>query len=116
MIPVARRPLGKTPHILSNSWGIYQKSWAQVYAADPNHPLTRKDLGPAGWDQFHRARGADCGPAPSTEPSGGVGWCSPGAPTTASTTCGRRRQATLERLGIAERGVIDQVTVGQNVS
>ncbi|MEC3195641.1 S8 family serine peptidase [Bacillus cereus] len=31
-----------TPHILSNSWGIYQKSWAPSYAENPNHPFTRK--------------------------------------------------------------------------
>lgn len=31
-----------TPHILSNSWGIYQKSWAEDYAINPNHPFTRK--------------------------------------------------------------------------
>jgi subtilisin family serine protease len=31
-----------TPHILSNSWGIYQQSWASDYATNPNHPFTRK--------------------------------------------------------------------------
>lgn len=31
-----------TPHVLSNSWGIYQKSWAPSYAENPNHPFTRK--------------------------------------------------------------------------
>jgi serine protease AprX len=31
-----------TPHILTNSWGIFQKSWDPVYATDPNHPFTRK--------------------------------------------------------------------------
>lgn len=30
------------PQILSNSWGMYQKSWAPDYATDPNHPFTRK--------------------------------------------------------------------------
>lgn len=30
------------PHILSNSWGIFQKSWDPVYATDPTHPFTRK--------------------------------------------------------------------------
>jgi subtilisin family serine protease/V8-like Glu-specific endopeptidase len=29
------------PHILSNSWGLYQKSWAEDYATDPTHPFTR---------------------------------------------------------------------------
>lgn len=31
-----------TPHILSNSYGIFQKSWDPVYATDPGHPFTRK--------------------------------------------------------------------------
>jgi hypothetical protein len=31
-----------TPHILSNSWGMYQEAWAPDYARDPNHPFTRK--------------------------------------------------------------------------
>lgn len=30
------------PQILTNSWGMYQQSWAPDYATDPNHPLTRK--------------------------------------------------------------------------
>jgi hypothetical protein len=32
----------KTPQILSNSWGMYQKAWAPDYATDANHPFTRK--------------------------------------------------------------------------
>ncbi len=35
------RATGK-PHILSNSWGIFQESWDAVYARDPTHPFTRK--------------------------------------------------------------------------
>lgn len=31
-----------TPHILTNSWGIYQKSWDEFYATNPDHPFTRK--------------------------------------------------------------------------
>jgi subtilisin family serine protease len=31
-----------TPHILSNSWGIFQESWDTTYARNPNHPFTRK--------------------------------------------------------------------------
>jgi hypothetical protein len=31
-----------TPHILSNSWGIFQESWDMSYARDPDHPFTRK--------------------------------------------------------------------------
>ena len=31
-----------TPHILTNSWGIFQENWDPGYARDPNHPFTRK--------------------------------------------------------------------------
>ena len=31
-----------TPQILSNSWGIFQEAWDNVYANDANHPFTRK--------------------------------------------------------------------------
>ncbi len=31
-----------TPHIITNSWGIYRREWDESYAADPNHPFTRK--------------------------------------------------------------------------
>ena len=31
-----------TPHILTNSWGIFQEAWDPEYARDPNHPFTRK--------------------------------------------------------------------------
>ena len=31
-----------TPHILSNSWGLYQELWDPVYARDATHPFTRK--------------------------------------------------------------------------
>jgi hypothetical protein len=31
-----------TPQVLSNSWGMYQKSWGPDYATDPDHPFTRK--------------------------------------------------------------------------
>ncbi len=30
------------PHVITNSWGIFQDSWAPDYARDPNHPFTRK--------------------------------------------------------------------------
>jgi subtilisin family serine protease len=33
-----------TPHIISNSWGMYQEAWAPDYATDPNHPFTLKVL------------------------------------------------------------------------
>lgn len=31
-----------TPHVLTNSWGIYREDWDPAYARDPNHPFTRK--------------------------------------------------------------------------
>lgn len=31
-----------TPHVLTNSWGIYRKSWDEFYATNPDHPFTRK--------------------------------------------------------------------------
>jgi len=31
-----------TPHILSNSWGIFQEAWDADYATNPNHPFTLK--------------------------------------------------------------------------
>jgi subtilisin family serine protease len=31
-----------TPQVLTNSWGIYQKSWDEFYASNPEHPFTRK--------------------------------------------------------------------------
>jgi len=33
-----------TPHILSNSWGMYRNEWAPDYATDPRHPFTLKVL------------------------------------------------------------------------
>lgn len=31
-----------TPHVLTNSWGIYRESWDKFYASNPSHPFTRK--------------------------------------------------------------------------
>jgi subtilisin family serine protease len=39
---INRHRANGTPHILSNSWGIFQESWDQDYARNPNHPFTRK--------------------------------------------------------------------------
>lgn len=39
---IAQHRRDGTPHILSNSWGIFQEIWDPVYANDPNHPFTRK--------------------------------------------------------------------------
>jgi hypothetical protein len=33
-----------TPHILTNSWGIFQESWDPTYANNPSHPFTKKVL------------------------------------------------------------------------
>jgi hypothetical protein len=39
---INRHAADGTPHVLSNSWGIFQQSWDPGYATDPNHPFTRK--------------------------------------------------------------------------
>lgn len=39
---IARHRADGTPHILSNSWGIFQERWDRQYANNPNHPFTRK--------------------------------------------------------------------------
>jgi len=31
-----------TPHILTNSWGMFQQSWFADYCTNPEHPFTRK--------------------------------------------------------------------------
>jgi len=31
-----------TPHVLSNSWGMFQEDWAPDYTTNPDHPFTRK--------------------------------------------------------------------------
>ena len=31
-----------TPHILTNSWGMFQESWDPSYVRNPDHPFTRK--------------------------------------------------------------------------
>ncbi len=33
-----------TPHVMTNSWGMFQQSWAPDYTTNPNHPFTRKVL------------------------------------------------------------------------
>jgi serine protease AprX len=39
---IDQHKLNGTPHILSNSWGIFQETWDTTYARNPNHPFTRK--------------------------------------------------------------------------
>ncbi|MCP3672551.1 MAG: S8 family serine peptidase [Gammaproteobacteria bacterium] len=39
---ITRHRTDGTPHVLSNSWGIFQESWDTRYARNPNHPFTRK--------------------------------------------------------------------------
>ena len=39
---IGQHRLDGTPHILTNSWGIFQESWDADYARNPNHPFTRK--------------------------------------------------------------------------
>ncbi len=31
-----------TPHVLTNSWGMFQQAWDPDYTTNPNHPFTRK--------------------------------------------------------------------------
>jgi serine protease AprX len=31
-----------TPHVLTNSWGMFQEAWDPDYCTNPNHPFTRK--------------------------------------------------------------------------
>ena len=33
-----------TPHVLTNSWGMFQQAWDPDYTTNPNHPFTRKVL------------------------------------------------------------------------
>ncbi|CCG03625.1 S8 family serine peptidase [Blastococcus saxobsidens] len=33
-----------TPHVLTNSWGMFQETWAPDYVKNPTHPFTRKVL------------------------------------------------------------------------
>ncbi len=39
---VLQLPIADRPHILSNSWGIFQEAWDIDYATNPNHPFTLK--------------------------------------------------------------------------
>lgn len=39
---IDRHRVDGTPHVLTNSWGIFQENWDPAYARDPNHPFTRK--------------------------------------------------------------------------
>jgi subtilisin family serine protease len=39
---ISQHRLNGTPHVLTNSWGIFQETWDTTYARNPNHPFTRK--------------------------------------------------------------------------
>ena len=39
---IDRHRVDGTPHVLTNSWGIFQRTWDTTYASNPNHPFTRK--------------------------------------------------------------------------
>ncbi len=39
---IAQHKKNGTPHILSNSWGIFQEAWDKDYARNPKHPFTKK--------------------------------------------------------------------------
>jgi subtilisin family serine protease len=51
------------PHILSNSWGIFQESWEPGYANDPNHPFTRKVVEAMGAGILVLFSAGNCGEA-----------------------------------------------------
>ena len=39
---ISQHRLNGTPHVLTNSWGIFQENWDATYARNPAHPFTRK--------------------------------------------------------------------------
>lgn len=39
---INRHKVDGTPHVLTNSWGIFRENWDANYARNPNHPFTRK--------------------------------------------------------------------------
>jgi serine protease AprX len=39
---IDRHKIDGTPHIITNSWGYFQKSWDPDYTTNPDHPVTRK--------------------------------------------------------------------------
>ena len=39
---IGQHRLNGTPHVLTNSWGIFQENWDATYARNPAHPFTRK--------------------------------------------------------------------------
>lgn len=39
---IDRHRVDGTPHIITNSWGYFQREWDPDYTTNPNHPVTRK--------------------------------------------------------------------------
>jgi subtilisin family serine protease len=39
---IDRHRVDGTPHIITNSWGYFQRAWDPDYTTNPNHPVTRK--------------------------------------------------------------------------
>jgi len=39
---IRQRKINGTPHVLSNSWGMFAEWWAPDYVRNPDHPFTRK--------------------------------------------------------------------------
>jgi serine protease AprX len=39
---IDRHRIDGTPHVLTNSWGIFQEAWDAIYARNPDHFFTRK--------------------------------------------------------------------------
>lgn len=60
---ISRHAADGTPHVLSNSWGIFQESWDPGYANDPNHPFTRKVVEAIGQGILVLFAAGNCGAA-----------------------------------------------------
>jgi Subtilase family len=67
---IDRYRINGTPHILTNSWGIFQETWDTTYARNPNHPFTRKVLEAIGEGIIVLFAAGNCG---ATCPDGRCG-------------------------------------------
>jgi serine protease AprX len=71
---IDRHSSGNQPLILSNSWGIYQESWAPDYARNVNHPFTRKVKEAVKQGIIVLFAAGNCGPiCPSMRCGGDIG-------------------------------------------
>jgi subtilisin family serine protease len=58
---IERRASDGSPHVLSNSWGMYMESWGPDYARDPDHPFTRVVLEAIGAGILVAFAAGNCG-------------------------------------------------------